>query len=156
MAEQGVVDPSQLRLEQYRALLQVSEAISVNRHLPDLIRDLSVRLQEAVQFDYISLILHDPQRNVLRVQIMETPIETPITTGFEMGIDDSPAGEAWKTQEPFIAADVDRDPRYPPLFKILRDLNIKSYCTLPLTSPVRRLGALSFGSLHRDAYAREN
>jgi formate hydrogenlyase transcriptional activator len=156
MPPQDVVDPSQLRLEQYRALLQVSEAIAVNRNLSDLIRDLSGRLQEAVQFDYISLILHDPLQNVLRVQIMETPIRTQITPGFEMGVDDSPAGEAWKTQEPFIAADVDRDKRYEPLFQILRDHNIKSYCTLPLTSPVRRLGTLSFGSLQRDAYSREN
>src|SRR5688572_24347842 len=156
MAQHGVVDPSQLRLDQYRALLQVSESIAVNRHLPDLIRDLSVRLQEAVQFDYISLLLHDPQRNALRIQIIETPIQTPIAAGFEMGVDESPAGEAWKTQEPFIASDVEKDNRYPPLLKILRDLNIQSYCSLPLTSPVRRLGALSFCSLRRDAYSREH
>src|SRR5678815_1369358 len=156
MTEQGVVDPIQLRLEQYRALLQVSESIALNRHLPDLIRDLSVRLQEAVQFDYIGLLLYDPLRNVLRVQAMETPIQTHIAAGYEMGVDESPAGEAWKTQLPFIAPDVDRDGRYPPLFKIIGDLNIKSYCTLPLTSPVRRLGTLSFGSLQRDAYSREN
>jgi formate hydrogenlyase transcriptional activator len=156
MAQQGVVDPSQLRLDQYRALLQVSESIAVNRHLPDLIRDLSVRLQEAVQFDYISLLLHDPQRNVLRIQVLETPIQIPIAAGFEMGVDESPAGEAWKTQEPFIAPDVERDHRYRPLFKILKDLDIKSYCSLPLTSPVRRLGALSFCSLHRDAYPRDD
>src|SRR5262245_29760248 len=155
MAEQGVVDPSQLRLEQYRALLQVSEAIAVNRHLPDLIRDLSSRLQEAVQFDYMSLILHDPQRNVLRVQIMETPIPMSIPSGFEMGIDESPAGEAWKTQQPFVT-DVDTDHRYPLLLQRLRDLNIRSYGTFPLTSPVRRLGALSFGSLNRFAYSPEN
>jgi hypothetical protein len=83
MAQHDVVDSSQLRLEQYRALLQVSESISINRHLPDLIRDLSVRLKDAVQFDYISLILHDPLRNVLRVQIMETPIEMPIGAGLK-------------------------------------------------------------------------
>src|SRR5262245_19604033 len=156
MPPQDVLDPSQLRLEQYRALLQVSEAIAVNRNLSDLIHDLSGRLQEAAQFDYISLILHDPLHNVLRVQIMETPIQTQITPGFEMGIDDSPAGEAWKTQEPFIAPDIDRDKRYQHLFQILRNHAIKSYCTLPLTSPVRRLGTLSFGSLHLDAYSREN
>jgi formate hydrogenlyase transcriptional activator len=156
MAQPGVVDPIQLRLEQYRALLQVSESIAVNRHLPDLIRDLSVRLKEAVHFDYIGLLLHDPQRNVLRVQAMETPIQTPIAAGFEMGVDESPAGEVWKTQQPFISPDVDRDDRYPPLFQMLRDLKIKSYCSLPLTSPVRRLGALSFCSLHHDAYPREN
>ena len=156
MAQPGVVDPIQLRLEQYRALLQVSESIALNRHLPDLISDLSVRLQEAVQFDYIGLLLHDPLRNVLRVQAMETPISTSIAAGFEMGVDESPAGEAWKTQEPFIAPDVDRDNRYPQLFQMLRDLGVKSYCSLPLTSPVRRLGALSFCSLKRDAYPREN
>jgi formate hydrogenlyase transcriptional activator len=155
MAEPSLVDPRQLRLEQYRALLQVSDAIAVNRHLPDLIRDLSVRLQEAVQFDYLSLILHDPRRNVLRVQIMETPIPMSVSSGFEMEIDESPAGEAWKTQQPFVA-DVETDHRYPQLFQMLRERNIRSYCTCPLTSPVRRLGALSFGSLHRDTYSPEN
>jgi formate hydrogenlyase transcriptional activator len=156
MAQQGVVDPSQLRLEQYRALLQVSESIAVNRHLPDLIRDLSARLQEVVQFDYIGLLLHDPQRNVLRLQAMETPIQVLVAAGFEMGVDVSPAGEVWKTQEPFISPDLERDNRYAPLFQILRDRNVKSYCSLPLTSPVRRLGALSFCSLQRDAYPRED
>ena len=154
--QQPVVDQNQLRLEQYRALLQVSEAIAVNRHLPELIRDLSQRLQEAVQFDYISLLLHDPQRDVLRLQIIETPLETTITTGFEMRVDESPAGEAWKTQEPFIASDVDKETRYPPLFQLMRDHNIKSYCSLPLTTSVRRVGALSFGSLRTNAYPQEH
>src|SRR5262245_20152265 len=107
------LDPIQLRLDQYRALLQVSESIAVNRHMPDLIRDLSVRLSDVVHFDYINLILHDPQRNVLRVQILETPLPTSITTGFEMNVDGSPAGEVWKTQEPFISDDLDREIRYP-------------------------------------------
>ena len=156
MAKHGVVDPGQLRLEQYRALLQVSESIAVNRHLPELIRDLSARLQEAVQFDYIGLLLHDPLRNVLRVQTMETPIQLPIAAGFEMGVDESPAGEAWKSQQPFISPDLESDGRYRPLFQILKDLGVRSYCSLPLTSPVRRLGALSFCSLHRDAYSREH
>jgi formate hydrogenlyase transcriptional activator len=154
--QQPVVDPNQLRLEQYRALLQVSEAIALNRNLPELIRDVSIRLQEAVQFDYISLLLHDPQRDVLRLQIIETPIETTITTGFEMSVDESPAGEAFKTQAPFIAADVEGERRYPHLFQLMRDHNIKSYCSLPLTTSVRRVGALSFGSLRRNAYSREH
>jgi formate hydrogenlyase transcriptional activator len=121
-----------------------------------LIRDLSVRLQEAVQFDYIGLLLYDPLRNVLRVQTMETPIQLPIAAGFEMGVDESPAGEAWKSQQPFISPDLASDDRYRPLFQLLKDLGVKSYCSLPLTSPVRRLGALSFCSLHRDAYPREH
>jgi formate hydrogenlyase transcriptional activator len=154
--QHSVVDPNQLRLEQYRALLQVAEAVAVNRHLPELIRDLSVRLKEAVPFDYISLILHDPEKDVLRLQTLETGLQISITTGFEMSIDDSPAGEAFKTQVPFFAPDVDRETRYFSTFQLMRDHNIKSYCTLPLTGPVRRIGALSFGSLTRNAYSQED
>jgi len=154
--QQRAADLVQLRLDQYRALLQVSESISVHRHLPELIRDLAVRLRDAVQFDYINLLLHDPERDVLRVQILETPLQTSIVTGFEMPVDDSPAGHVWKTQQPMIVGDVDREMRFPHIFQILRDHNIKAYCCLPLTTPVRRLGALSFGSLIRDAYPRED
>jgi formate hydrogenlyase transcriptional activator len=156
MAPQQTVDPIQLRLDQYRALLQVSESIAVNRHLPDLIRDLYVRLADVVQFDYINLILYDPERGVLRVQIFETPLPTSIKTGFEMRVDESPAGEAWTTQEPVISGDLGTEERYPEIFQILRDHELKSYCALPLTSPVRRIGALSFGSLQRNAYRQED
>ena len=157
MAQQEfAVDPTARRLAQYRALLQVSESIALNRDLPDLIRDLSVRLKTAVQFDYISLTLHDPVRDVLRIQSFETPMETPVRVGFEMSVDDSPAGQVWKTQEPLIVDDVDSEVRYPAIFQILRDHKIKSYCSLPLTSPVRRLGAISFGSVIRKAYPQED
>src|SRR6266446_8919391 len=156
MAQQMAIDPIQLRLDRYRALLQVSVSIALNRLLPDLIRDLSVRLRDAVQFDYINLMLHDPERDVLRVQALETPLQSIVPVGFEMSVDDSPAGEVWKTQRPFIVDNVDAEHRYPQLFQILRERNIKAYCSLPLTSPVRRLGTLSFGSLNRNAYPQED
>src|SRR5206468_10039389 len=60
------------------------------------------------------------------------------------------------TQRPFIVDNVDAEHRYAELFQILRERDIKAYCSLPLTSPVRRLGTLSFGSLNRDAYPRED
>jgi formate hydrogenlyase transcriptional activator len=150
--QEFAVDQTARRLAQYRALLQVSESIALNLDLPDLIRDLSVRLRTAVQFDYISLTLHDPVRDVLRIHSFETPMETPVRVGFEMSVDESPAGQVWKTQEPFIVDDIDLEVRYPEIFQIIRDHNIKSYCSLPLTSPVRRLGAISFGSVNRKAY----
>ena len=154
--QEFAVDAAAYRLAQYRALLQVSESIALNQDLPDLIRDLSVRLKTAVQFDYISLSLHDPVRDVLRVQSFETPIDSPVRVGFEMSVSDSPAGRVWQTQEPLIVDDVDAELRYPNIFQILRDHKIKAYCALPLTSPVRRLGTIAFGSLHRKAYLRED
>jgi len=154
--QQAALDPIQLRLDRYRALLQVSESIAVNRLLPDLIRDLSLRLRDVVQFDYVNLMLHDAERNVMRVQVLETPLEPLVPVGFEMAVDGSPAGEVLKTQRPFIVDNIDYEARYPELFKILRGHEIKAFCSLPLTSPVRRLGTLSFGSLQRNAYPRED
>jgi formate hydrogenlyase transcriptional activator len=149
-------DSTERRLSQYRALLEVSESISTNRDLPDLIRDLSTRLKAAIQFDYIGLMLHDPARNVLRVCVFETPTHKDGIEGFELGIDECPAGHVVKTQTPWIVDDVDVDTRYPAVLELLREEGIRGYCSLPLTSPVRRLGALSFGSRQPRAYLAED
>ncbi len=110
-----------------------------------------------MQFDYIGLLLHDPLRNVLRVQAMETPIpNTDSPPALRWALTKAPAEKRGRRRSRSLRRMSSRDNRYPPLFKILRDLNVKSYCSLPLTSPVRRLGALSFCSLNRDAYSREN
>ncbi|HEX4998806.1 MAG TPA: sigma 54-interacting transcriptional regulator, partial [Terriglobia bacterium] len=153
---QITADPTARRLSQYRALLEVTESISVNRDLPDLIRDLSTRLKKAVQFDFIGLMLHDPARNVLRVCVFETPLGAEKLEGVEMAVDECPAGQVLMTQEPLIVDDVDVATVYPAVLELLRAEGIRGYCSLPLTSPVRRLGALSFGSLQPRAYLAED
>ena len=45
---------------QYQAFLAVSESITAHRDLAALFRDLVLRLQAVVQFDFVTLILHDP------------------------------------------------------------------------------------------------
>ena len=52
-------------LERYRALLEVSEAIAAHRELPALFHELAQRLPGIVRFDFLSLVLHDPARNVM-------------------------------------------------------------------------------------------
>jgi hypothetical protein len=41
--------------DQYRALLEVSESISLNRDLPGLFADLAPRLHRVVRFEYLNL-----------------------------------------------------------------------------------------------------
>ena len=45
---------------QLEALLEVSEAIAQQRDLPALFHDLAGRLHSVVDFDFLSLVLHDP------------------------------------------------------------------------------------------------
>ena len=58
--------PCDTLAEQYQALLEVAEAISVHRDLHELFRDLAQRLPRVVHVNFVSLSLHDPGRNVRR------------------------------------------------------------------------------------------
>jgi len=52
-----------------------------------------------------------------------------------------------------VVSSVARDTRFPRVTKILAAEGMRSFCVLPLTSPLRRLGALGFASAEEDAFA---
>src|SRR5262249_4036417 len=66
-------------------------------------------------------------------------------------IEESPAGFAWRTQQPIIL-DIDLETRFKEVLDILRREGMRSVCVLPLTSPLRRLGGLSFASREPNAF----
>src|SRR5262245_53239412 len=69
-AEFGNQNPEALR-DQYQALLEVTESIASHRDLSELFHDLTQPLRNVLHFDYLSVRLHDPQRNVMRIHILE-------------------------------------------------------------------------------------
>src|SRR5262245_48190533 len=86
--------------DQYRALLEVAEAISAHRNLGALFDDLAQRLPRMVPFDFINLVLHDSTHDIMRLHLLVTPEPTTIKPGLELPIDESPGGLVWKMQEP--------------------------------------------------------
>ena len=68
MSHSGLMQDD-LLAERYRSVLfEVSQAISSNRDLTALFRDLARRMAGLLPFDYISLFLHDADKNVMRVR----------------------------------------------------------------------------------------
>jgi formate hydrogenlyase transcriptional activator len=132
---------------QLEALLEVSEAISQQRDLRALFHDLAGRLHSVIEFDFLTLILHDPVRKVMRLHILETHIPTEKPTGTETPVDGHPAGSVWQTQEPFIVADTEEETRYPDYMNRLREHGVRSAALLPLTTAQRRIGAMGFGRM---------
>ncbi len=63
-----------------------------------------------------------------------------------------PSGVAWLTQQPIFVPDVERETRFPEIIELARSDGTRSFCVFPLTSPVRRLGALAFKSRETDAF----
>src|SRR5262245_40336878 len=138
--------------EQYRALLEVAEAITVHRDLEGLFQDLARRLPCIVPFDYFNLVLYDPTRHVMRLHLLVTPEPSTISPGLELPVDESPGGLAWKTQRPVVVEDAAREGRFPKLTPLLLENGVQSFCSVPLTTALRPLGALGFGSLQRRVY----
>src|SRR5262245_27515582 len=133
-------------------LLEVSESIASHRDLNEMFRDLGGRLPRIIPFDYINLLLYGPEREVMRLHVLSAPESSTIRPGMELHIDETSAGSVWKSQQPLVVGDVASEDRFPKLMSQLRENGVKSYCTVPLTTALRRLGAMSFGSLQQRTY----
>lgn len=136
---------------QHQALLEVSESIATHRDLPALFHDLKERLPHLVNFDTLWLVLHDATRNIMRVHILETPSRAYVDF-VERTIQDAPAGWVWERQEALIISDLEQETRFEKALDSVREIGVKSFCILPLTSAHRRLGAVGFGSQRVGAY----
>src|SRR5262249_47004701 len=137
---------------QYRTLLEVAEAIATHRDLGELFDDLARRLPRIVPFDFFNLVLHDPARHVMRLHLLVTPEPSTISPGLELPVDESPGGLVWQTQEPLVVENAALDSRFPALTPRLLENGIQSFCSVPLTSALRRLGAMGFGSKNSRVY----
>jgi len=137
---------------QHQALLEVTESIATHRDLPALFHDLIERLPRLVNFDTLWLVLHEPTRNVMRVHILETPSRAYVDF-VERTIQDAPAGWVWERQEALIISDLEQETRFEKALDSIREIGVRSFCVLPLTTAHRRLGAVGFGSQRVGAYA---
>ena len=130
----------------YQSLLDVSQAILQHRDLAGLFRDLSARLHAVLHFDFLNLILHDRDRNIMRLHILEsTTGSTPEVPQLELSPEESPSGWVFLHQKPLVIADVRREHRWPNIMQLLLRNNIVTSCWLPLTTAQHPLGALVFG-----------
>jgi formate hydrogenlyase transcriptional activator len=135
-----------------RLLIQVSEAIATHRDLPALFRDLAGRLPAIVPSEFIALFLHDPDKRVMRVHMMGTAEADSIAPGLEIPVDDSFSGRVFTTQQPVIIRNPEEAARYATASSVTRAIGAESFCMLPLTTIVRPLGAIGFGSRRSGAF----
>jgi formate hydrogenlyase transcriptional activator len=148
--------PAQPLSSRSQALLQVAEAIAYHRDLAELFHDLAARLHDVAHFDYLNLVLHDPERQVMRLHLLETLRQQPtqLRVGLEMPMGSTPSSRVLETQEPFVVPDVETESSFPALIEALRQEGVRSFCVLPLTTAQRRLGTLGFGKLEAHHYDR--
>lgn len=84
---------------QYEALLAVSEVISLQRDLSALLQDLVRYLRPVVDFEFIKLLLYDADKHVMRLHVLDSPYTSFTYPGYDVSIEESPGGWAWRTQK---------------------------------------------------------
>ncbi len=149
-APDGSSGPRSL-VERFQALLAVAESITSFRDPEELFRGLARHLQRVVRFDGLGLVLLEPERGVTSARVLETT-GAGFTTLPECPIDGSHSGWVIETQQPLVVADTAAETRWPDAMADLRERGIVSFCSLPLTTARRRVGALGFGSREPVAY----
>ena len=139
-------------LQRYQTLVAIVDSIARHRDLHLLFSELARRLGEVVSVDVTKLALHDAQRNLMCLNILENATATPVMYPVELQVEDTACGWAWQHQQPLIFQNTWLETRFPRLIKLLQERGIRSYCALPLTTAHRRLGAIGLGSRQEAAY----
>lgn len=135
----------------YLTLLELSKAIASHRQLTQLFHDLACRLQTLFEFSHLGVLLHDRDRDVMKLHLLETCAPTKWQAPQEVPMQGSIAGWVWLNQEAVVIGDLELEGRFP-VAKTLLDHPVKSVCSLPLTTAHQQLGVMTFWSENAGAY----
>ncbi|MBA5872839.1 MAG: GAF domain-containing protein, partial [Nitrospira sp. CR2.1] len=137
------------------ALLQVAEEIAAHHDLPSLFQGLAQCLPVVAPFDFVGLVLHDAAKHVMKVHVLETAEARRVTRrldGLEIPMKDSASAWVYEQQQPIVIPSLANETRFHVGMEALRGIGVQSVCFFPLTTAMRRLGAIGFGSVKPFAF----
>jgi transcriptional regulator with GAF, ATPase, and Fis domain len=134
----------------YEALIRVSEALRAYHDRDTLFRSLARELRPVVRFTFLGLGLYDEGTHSLDMRVLEAagnPLPPP-----KLSPEESLTYWTVRHQAPLLVHDVDDEIRFPKAMAYFRDQHVRSTCSLPLTTPRRRIGMLVVGDSERHVY----
>ena len=132
--------------EVYKALFDLSQSIAGHGDLQSLCDGLSSALHRVVSFDFLGLVLHDPQTSLLHLHTL-TEVDPHGAGEGNIPMDCSNAvGWAWENQQPVVISPVEDEKRWTKFTSLLLEKGVRSIVIVPLTNGTQRVGLLGFGS----------
>ena len=151
----GARTEAELRtVERYDALIRVSQALRSYHDRDTLFRCLARELRPVVEFSFLSVGLYDERTHTVESTVLEAsgaPIPPP-----RLSADESLTYFVIRQQKPLLIPDVQLETRFPEATAYLRQQDMRSTCSLPLTTRQRRIGMLLAASTAPDAYESED
>ena len=141
----------------YPTLMEVSRVIACHGDVAELFDKLVECLRPLLGFHYLSVALHDEDRQVMRLHVLHSSHEDAAAAGLEFPVEHSPAGEVWTSQQVrnFSSLGQLRD-YHASSYQLLRQHGVQSLCVVPLTTAHRRIGAMAFGRSAEGGYSNED
>ncbi|MEA2543209.1 MAG: formate hydrogenlyase transcriptional activator [Acidobacteriaceae bacterium] len=140
----------------FAELLDLLKVVASHRDLSELLEELAQHLHSVLEFDHLSVVLHDPHEGQMQMHVPKAQQQENAAVSLEFTVDESPWGWVWQSQKPLMLPDIVAERRFTRAVSILREQGVRSFCSFPLTTPRRRLGAYSLGCSRPKAYAGSN
>ena len=149
---EGEASSQPVRRSASEILLAITDLVVRRPSLPDLLQELAPLLQDLTGCDVVNFSLYDSLKNR-----MQTDYWTRNRGGGHLdafAVDQSIAGWVWEHQEPISIPDLEREDRFPDGVQVLRKTGVRSYCMLPMSTPLHHFGGLGLGKNTPDVLDR--
>ena len=147
--------------DRVRLLLEVNNAVVSHLDLDDLFRAVSACLRRVIQHDDSDLVLYDPATRRFRVHALRSPKSESFIEEGRVESDScmkSPTAIAISTRKPAVFGEEDLKNlcSESPAAHHLVAQGVKGFCSVPLLSHDRALGALNLGRHREDTFNPED
>ena len=141
--------------QRYEALLRATNAIGTCSDC-DAAADVLVQaLREVIPFDYLQLIAFENDTTTAAWHLLYSNGAKESLPTADVIVEGTPIEWVHESQRALVVADWKEETRFAKHGESLSELGIASSCVLPLARGQRRLGVLSIGRSHRDAYPED-
>jgi formate hydrogenlyase transcriptional activator len=146
------VESDQSTADRYESLIRIATSIRAQKDPRELFGILVHELDQAIQFD--AMAQFDEASNKVAWHLC-SGCQKPENMPAEADKDETIAAWVYQHQQTVVLGTLDRETRFPPSVRMMREAGLQSVCAFPLTTAHRRLGSLVIASMRRDAYSRE-
>jgi formate hydrogenlyase transcriptional activator len=137
----------------FETLVHVSQLIGAHRDPKDLFAVLADELQGVVQFDRVGVSVLNQDLAIWHDYFLDMESRSPLALEEDLPREERPSWWVYQHQESLLTSTDEVNPDNERLRAALRKSQIRSICTLPLTTAHRKLGTVSFCSKQLDGYS---
>ena len=137
-------------------MLQLSTALLANMDVRKLLGAISASIGEVIPHDAATLGLYDEAAGALTLQFLG-PDERGMPRGeVRLPLEGSPAGEAFRTREPVVLAQLEGSHYAPETVRHLTNLGMQSGCWVPLVHRGAAIGTMAVSSRLEGAFSQRD